>query len=119
MCPEFEEKGCNYMYPEFQEKGLVYSSPIVGLRQHFGLDICLRPCRTYKGNPLNFIRRGPNDSIQEPEVDVAIFRQNKEGLYGGVEWSNPPKQVHDALMTHPKFKQNFGDFSLSFKHNFV
>ncbi len=95
--------------PELQEKGLVYSSPIVGLRQHFGLDICLRPCKTYKGNPLNFIRRGPNDSIQEPVVDVAIFRQNTEGLYGGVEWSNPPKQVYDALMTHPKFKQNFGD----------
>ena len=25
-------------------KGLVYSSPIVGLRQHFNLDICIRPC---------------------------------------------------------------------------
>ena len=94
--------------PELQEKGLVYSSPIVGLRQHFGLDICLRPCRTYKGNPLNFIRRGPNNTIEEPEVDVAIFRQNTEGLYGGVEWSNPPTQVYDALMTHPKFKSNFG-----------
>ena len=42
--------------PELRDKGLVYSSPIVGLRQHFGLDICLRPCRSYKGNPLNFIR---------------------------------------------------------------
>ena len=99
----------NELSPELQKKGLVYASPIVGLRQHFGLDICLRPCKTYKGNPLNFIRRGPNDSIQEPEVDVAIFRQNTEGLYGGVEWSNPPKQVYDALMTHPKFRQNFGD----------
>ena len=99
----------NELSPELQEKGLIYASPIVGLRQHFGLDICLRPCKTYKGNPLNFIRRGPNDSIQEPEVDVAIFRQNTEGLYGGVEWSNPPKQVYDALMTHPKFRQNFGD----------
>ena len=94
--------------PDIKEKGLIYSSPIVGLRQHFGLDICLRPCRTYTGNPLNFIRRGPNDSIEEPEVDVAIFRQNTEGLYGGVEWSNPPEQVYDALMTHPKFKSNFG-----------
>ena len=93
---------------ELKDKGLVYSSPIVGLRQHFGLDICLRPCRTYTGNPLNFIRRGPNDTIQEPEIDVAIFRQNTEGLYGGVEWSNPPKQVYDALMSHPKFNQNFG-----------
>ena len=95
--------------PELKEQGLVYSSPIVGLRQHFGLDICLRPCRTYKGNPLNFIRRGAGDTIEEPEVDVAIFRQNTEGLYGGVEWSNPPIQVHDALMTHPKFIKNFGD----------
>ena len=104
-----KDEAFNALSPELQEKGLLYSSPIVGLRQHFGLDICLRPCKTYKGNPLNFIRRGPNDSIQEPEVDVAIFRQNTEGLYGGVEWSNPPKQVYDALMTHPKFKQNFGD----------
>ncbi len=94
--------------PELQEKNLIYSSPIVGLRQHFGLDICLRPCKTYTGNPLNFIRRGPNESIEEPEVDVAIFRQNTEGLYGGVEWSNPPPQVYDALMSHPKFKKNFG-----------
>lgn len=94
--------------PELKEKGLVYSSPIVGLRQHFGLDICLRPCRTYKGNPLNFIRRGPGDTIEEPMVDVAIFRQNTEGLYGGVEWSDPPEQVYEALMTHPKFSKNFG-----------
>ncbi|MFH1852652.1 MAG: isocitrate/isopropylmalate family dehydrogenase [Candidatus Neomarinimicrobiota bacterium] len=94
--------------PELKEKGLVYSSPIVGLRQHFGLDICLRPCRTYTGNPLNFIRRGPGNTVEEPEVDVAIFRQNTEGLYGGVEWTDPPQQVHDALMTHPKFKKNFG-----------
>ena len=94
--------------PELKDKGLVYSSPIVGLRQHFGLDICMRPCRTYKGNPLNFIRRGKGDSIEEPEVDVVIFRQNTEGLYGGVEWSNPPEKVYDALMTHPKFVKNFG-----------
>ena len=95
--------------PELQKKGLVYSSPIVGLRQHFGLDICLRPCRSYIGNPLNFIRRGTNGTIEEPKVDVTIFRQNTEGLYGGVEWSNPPSQGYDALMTHPKFSQNFGD----------
>ncbi len=97
----------NELSSELKEKGLVYSSPIVGLRQHFGLDICMRPCRTYKGNPLNFIRRGPNNTIEEPEVDVVIFRQNTEGLYGGVEWSNPPDQVYDALMTHPKFRKNF------------
>ena len=94
--------------PELKEKKLVYSSPIVGLRQHFGLDICLRPTKSYIGNPLNFIRRGQGDAIEEPAVDAAIFRQNTEGLYGGVEWSNPEKQVYDALMTHPKFVKNFG-----------
>ena len=93
---------------ELKDRGLVYSSPIVGLRQHFGLDICIRPCHSYKGNPLNFIRRGQGGVIEEPEVDVVIFRQNTEGLYGGVEWSNPPEKVHEALLLHPKFVKNFG-----------
>ncbi|APF19382.1 isocitrate/isopropylmalate dehydrogenase family protein [Caldithrix abyssi] len=91
--------------PELQDKGYVYYSPIVGLRQHFDLDICMRPCKTFKGNPLNFIRRGPGDTIEEPEVDVVIFRQNTEGLYVGVEWTNPPDEVYNALMTHPKMKK--------------
>lgn len=103
-----KDAAADELAPELQNKGLVYSSPIVGLRQHFGLDICMRPCKTYKGNPLNFIRRGPGGTIEEPEVDVVIFRQNTEGLYGGVEWSNPPDQVYEALMTHPKFVKNFG-----------
>jgi len=95
--------------PELRDKGLVYYSPIVALRQHFNLDICARPCQTFKGNSLNFIRRGAHDGVEEPEVDTVIFRQNTEGLYGGVEWSNPPDQVYEALMTHPKFSKNFGD----------
>jgi len=103
-----KEEAFNELSPGLKEKGLVYSSPIVGLRQHFNLDICMRPCHTYKGNPLNFIRRGKENSVEEPEVDVVIFRQNTEGLYGGVEWSNPDDKVYDALMTHPKFVKNFG-----------
>lgn len=94
--------------PALHGKGFNYSSPIVGLRQHFGLDICIRPCKSYKGNPLNFIRRGTTTPVEEPLIDVVIFRQNTEGLYGGVEWSNPPAQVYDALMSHPKFRENFG-----------
>jgi 3-isopropylmalate dehydrogenase len=89
---------------ELQGEGFVYYSPIVGLRQHFNLDICTRPCQTFKGNPLNFIRRGPGGTTEEPDVDVVVFRQNTEGLYGGVEWTNPPDQVYNALMTHPKMK---------------
>ncbi len=94
--------------PEMQGKGFSYSSPIVGLRQHFNLDICVRPCKSYKGNPLNFVRRGKVNTIDEPLVDVVIFRQNTEGLYSGVEWTNPPPAVYQALMTHPKFAENFG-----------
>jgi len=97
------------LIPELKDKGLIYSSPIVGLRQHFGLDICIRPCKTYTGNPLNFIRRGADGGIEEPVVDVAVFRQNTEGLYGGIEWSAPNGKVYEGLMTHPKFVKNFGD----------
>ncbi len=103
-----KEEASQELDPKLRDTGLVYASPIVGLRQHFNLDICIRPCHTYTGNPLNFVRRGTGNEIEEPAVDVAIFRQNTEGLYGGVEWSNPPDQVYDALMTHPKFKTNFG-----------
>lgn len=91
-----------------QGKGFTYSSPIVGLRQLFNLDICVRPCKSYKGNPLNFVRRGKGNTIDEPMVDVVIFRQNTECLYSGVEWTNPPALIHQAFMTHPKFVENFG-----------
>ncbi|HKK42685.1 MAG TPA: isocitrate/isopropylmalate family dehydrogenase [Bacteroidales bacterium] len=94
---------------ELQDKGYSYSSPIVGLRQHFNLDICVRPCRSYRGNPLNFVRRGKGNTMEEPMVDVVIFRQNTEGLYSGVEWTNPPLQVYEAFRSHPKFLKNFGD----------
>ncbi len=104
-----KDEAFDELAPELKDKGLVYSSPIVGLRQHFNLDICARPCKTYLGNPLNFVRRGANGEIEEPFVDVVVFRQNTEGLYGGVEWSNPPEKVYEAFLTHPKFKQNFGN----------
>ena len=94
--------------PELRGKGLRYYSPIVGLRQHFNLDISIRPCRSFPGNPLNFIRRGKGGTIEEPKVDAVIFRQNTEGLYGGVEWTNPPDVVRSALQTHPKMA-NFQD----------
>ncbi len=95
--------------PELRDKGFVYSSPIVNLRQHFGLDVCMRPCHSYKGNPLNFIRRGGDGNIEEPAVDVVIFRQNTEGLYSGIEWSNPPENVLEAFKSHQKFKSRFGN----------
>jgi 3-isopropylmalate dehydrogenase len=91
--------------PSLKDKGFVYFSPIVGLRQHFDLDICIRPCISFKGNPLNFIRRSANGGFEEPMVNAVIFRQNTEGLYSGVEWTNPPAQVRSAFDTHPKMKK--------------
>jgi isocitrate dehydrogenase (NAD+) len=87
--------------PDLKGKGFVYYSPIVGLRQHFNLDICIRPCRTFPGNPLNFVKKSGNKVI-EPAINVVVFRQNTEGLYSGVEWTNPPDAVRSALETHPK-----------------
>jgi isocitrate dehydrogenase (NAD+) len=92
---------------DLKGKGLLYLSPIVSLRQMFNLDICIRPCHSYPGNPLNFIRKGKNGKIEEPEIDVVIFRQNTECLYAGVEWTDPPEKVYEALLTHPNFRRNF------------
>lgn len=90
--------------PALKGKGYQYFSPIVSMRQIFNLNVCMRPCLSFPGNPLNFIRKKPDGGYEEPKVDVVVFRQNTEGLYAGVEWTNPPQPVRDALATHPKFK---------------
>jgi 3-isopropylmalate dehydrogenase len=99
-----KDKAAEELKPELRDKGYVYFSPIVALRQHFNLDICIRPCISFKGNPLNFIRKKIDGSYEEPFVNAVIFRQNTEGLYAGVEWTNPPEVVRKALETHPKMK---------------
>lgn len=90
--------------PELKGKGFSYFSPIVSMRQRFHLDTCIRPCISFPGNPLNFIRKKPGGGFDEPQVDVVVFRQNTEGLYAGVEWTNPPEPVRAALAMHTKFK---------------
>jgi 3-isopropylmalate dehydrogenase len=90
--------------PELRGKGYSYFSPIVTMRQRFNLDVCLRPCRSFPGNPLNFIRKKVDGGFEEPKVDAVIFRQNTEGMYAGVEWTNPPDAVRQALASHSKFK---------------
>ncbi len=90
--------------PALHPKGYTYYSPIVTMRQRFNLDICIRPCIGFPGNPLNFIRKTPAGSCEEPQVNVVVFRQNTEGLYCGVEWTNPPEVVRQGLNSHPKFK---------------
>jgi isocitrate dehydrogenase (NAD+) len=98
-----KDAAASELAPELRDQGHVYYSPIVGLRQRFDLDVSIRPCITFPGNPLNFIRRAADGGVEEPPVNAVIFRQNTEGLYGGVEWTNPPDQVWQALDTHPRF----------------
>ena len=90
--------------PELKGKGYSYFSPIVTMRQRFNLNTCIRPCISFPGNPLNFIRKKPRGGFEEPLVNVVVFRQNTEGLYAGIEWTNPPDAVRAALATHAKFK---------------
>ena len=89
--------------PSLNGKGFTYFSPIVKMRQHFDLDICIRPTKSFPGNPLNFVRRKA-EGFEEPKIDAVIFRQNTECLYAGVEWTNPPAEVRKALETHKSMR---------------
>jgi isocitrate/isopropylmalate dehydrogenase len=78
------------LIPELQGKGLIYRSPIVRLRQLFDLYVNLRPCKAFKGNPLNF----------RDDIDLVVFRENTQGLYAGVEFHPLPEKVRAALEEH-------------------
>jgi isocitrate/isopropylmalate dehydrogenase len=72
---------------ELKGTGLVYRSPIVRIRQLFDLYICLRPCKAYPGNPLNY----------RDDIDLVVFRENTEDLYSGVEFNPVPQELTDVL----------------------
>jgi isocitrate/isopropylmalate dehydrogenase len=73
--------------PALKDKGLAYRSPIVRMRQLFDLYVCLRPCKAYAGNPLNF----------KEGLDLVVFRENTEDLYAGVEFSPVPPELSQTL----------------------
>ncbi len=92
--------------PHLQGKNLQYFSPIVRLRQLFNLHTNMRPCKSYAGNPLNF--RGTasaNPSAKDVLVDQVVFRENTEGMYGGVEFYPLPEPVYTALCANAKMKK--------------
>lgn len=97
---------------ELHGKGLAYRSPIVRMRQLFDLYICLRPCKAYSGNPLNY----------RENIDLVMFRENTEDLYAGVEFSPVPDELRDTLARLSKpfapFKDLPGDqYAISAKIN--
>lgn len=98
--------------PHLKGKGYTYRSPIVRMRQLFDLYICLRPCKAYPGNPLNF----------KENIDLVIFRENTEDLYAGVEFNPVPKELSDTLSALSKqfapFKDlNTDEYAVSCKIN--
>ncbi len=75
------------LLPELQNLGPTYRSPIVRMRQMFDLYICLRPCKAYPGNPLNY----------KEGIDLVVFRENTEDLYSGVEFNPVPAALAETL----------------------
>jgi len=80
------------LVPELKGKGLTYRSPIVRMRQQFDLYNCLRPCKAYPGNPLNF----------KEGLDLVVFRENTEDLYSGVEFNPVPEELSSLLTSLAK-----------------
>jgi 3-isopropylmalate dehydrogenase len=90
------------LMPELKGKGLVYRSPIVRMRQMFDLYICLRPCKAYAGNGLNY----------KNDIDLVIFRENTEDLYSGVEFNPVPAELAQLLTKLSKPFAAFKDVPL-------
>ena len=84
--------------PALQSQGLTYRSPIVRMRQLFDLYICLRPCKGYPGNALNF----------KAGIDLVVFRENTEDLYAGVEFAPVPQELAETLT---KLSKPFAPFA--------
>ena len=65
----------------------------------FNLHTNMRPCKSYPGNPLNY--RGnkiTNPSGEDVPIDQVVFRENTEGMYGGVEFFPLPEAgLHRAV----------------------
>ncbi|MBN1406696.1 MAG: isocitrate/isopropylmalate dehydrogenase family protein [Calditrichaceae bacterium] len=97
-----KEEAAEELDPNLKDKGYIYFSPIVRLRQEFNLHTNLRPCKAYPGNPLNY----------KDGIDLVVFRENTEGMYGGVEFHPIPQDVFDVMAkNHPKMKK-FKEYGL-------
>ncbi|MBN1137775.1 MAG: isocitrate/isopropylmalate dehydrogenase family protein [Anaerolineae bacterium] len=90
-----KDKADKELKPELQGKGYSYRSPIVRMRQLLDLYICLRPCKAYPGNPLNY----------KDGIDIVVFRENTEGMYIGVEFPTVPAEFY-AVKAMDKVPRN-------------
>jgi 3-isopropylmalate dehydrogenase len=87
--------------PELRAAGFVYRSPIVRMRQLLDLYVCLRPCKSFPANPLNY----------RPDIDLVVFRENTEGMYVGVEFPRVPA----CFLREPAMTRIPGDAAISIR----
>jgi len=71
------------------------------MRQLLDLYVCLRPCRAFRGNPLNYRKN----------IDLVVFRENTEGMYIGVEFPKVPQ----PFLQMPEFKSIPPDAAISIR----
>ena len=70
----------------------------VALRQELDLYVCLRPVTWYKGAPT---------PVKNPHlIDMAIFRENTEDIYAGIEFEGGSEDSRKFLKL---MKDNFGE----------
>jgi len=61
----------------------------VAIRQTLDLYVCLRPVKYYAGVP---------SPVKHPEaVDMAIFRENTEDIYAGIEWPEGSAEAEKVI----------------------
>jgi len=61
----------------------------VAIRQTLDLYVCLRPVKHFSGVP---------SPVKRPElVDMAIFRENTEDIYAGIEWPEGSDEVKKVI----------------------
>ena len=72
----------------------------VALRQRLDLYVCLRPIRWFNNVP---------SPVKHPEdIDMIIFRENTEGIYAGIEFSEGSKEVRKFLkLLRNNFNEQF------------
>ncbi|HRN77035.1 NADP-dependent isocitrate dehydrogenase, partial [Ottowia sp.] len=61
----------------------------VALRQELDLYVCLRPVQYFQGVP---------SPVKEPQkINMAIFRENSEDIYAGIEWEAKSPQAQKLI----------------------
>lgn len=89
----------NELCEELKGKGYKYVSPIIQLRQKLNLHTNIRPCKSIKGNILNY----------KEDIDITIFRENTEGSYCGIEYYPMPSELYNVIYKDHKNIQLYGN----------